>query len=251
MVLDRPNPLGGNKVEGSPVSETRSFVNQFAIPYLYGLTPGELAEMLVGEKLITLPKPLKLTVIPMQGWRRDMLYADTGLPWVLPSPHIPSAETAIYYPATGILGELDWASIGVGYTLPFRTIAAPWGNSVELADRLNGLKLPGVRFRPINYRPNYAFGKGTDMGGVEIFVTDFNKAPLTLIQFYAMQELAAMYPAHKPTATPARLQMFDKVTSRRLREAFFRRFHVADMESIWNDGVDDFRDRSRQYHLYE
>lgn len=80
MVLDRPNPLGGNKVEGSPVSETRSFVNQFAIPYLYGLTPGELAEMLVGEKLITLPKPLKLTVIPMQGWRRDMLYADTGLP---------------------------------------------------------------------------------------------------------------------------------------------------------------------------
>ncbi|MDO5333529.1 MAG: DUF1343 domain-containing protein [bacterium] len=251
MVLDRPNPLGGNKVEGSPVSETRSFVNQFAIPYLYGLTPGELAEMLVGEKLITLPKPLKLTVIPMQGWRRDMLYADTGLPWVLPSPHIPSAETAIYYPATGILGELDWASIGVGYTLPFRTIAAPWVNSVELADRLNGLKLPGVRFRPINYRPNYAFGKGTDMGGVEIFVTDFNKAPLTLIQFYAMQELAAMYPAHKPTATPARLQMFDKVTSRRLREAFFRRFHVADMESIWNDGVDDFRDRSRQYHLYE
>ena len=251
MVLDRPNPLGGNKVEGSPVSETRSFVNQFAIPYLYGLTPGELAEMLVAEKLITLQKPLKLTVIPMQGWRRDMLYADTGLPWVLPSPHIPSAETAIYYPATGILGELDWASIGVGYTLPFRTIAAPWGNSVELADRLNGLKLPGVRFRPINYRPNYAFGKGTDMGGVEIFVTDFNKAPLTLIQFYAMQELAAMYPAHKPTATPARLQMFDKVTSRRLREAFFRRFHVADMESIWNDGVDDFRDRSRQYHLYE
>ena len=117
MVLDRPNPLGGNKVEGTPESESRSFVNQFAIPYIYGLTPGELAVMLVGEGLIKTDKPLKLSVVPMQGWHRDMTYDETGLPWVPTSPHIPSAETAVYYPATGILGELEWASIGVGYTL--------------------------------------------------------------------------------------------------------------------------------------
>lgn len=251
MVLDRPNPLGGDKVEGSPATESRSFVNQFAIPYLYGLTPGELARMLVGENLIKLDKPLQLSVVPMRGWRRDMLYDETGLPWVLPSPHMPTAETALFYPATGILGELSWASIGVGYTLPFRTVAAPWVDSVKFAARMNGLHLPGVKFRPVNYRPFYSFGKGIDLGGVEIYINDFRKAPLTLIQFYVMQELAAMYPNHKPTAAPDRLQMFDKVTSHKLREAFFRRFRVGDMEQVWNAGVADFKNRSEKYYIYE
>lgn len=251
MVLDRPNPLGGVKVEGSPQSESRSFVNQFAIPYLYGLTPGELARMLLGENLINVDKALKLIVVPMQGWRRSMLYSDTALPWVLPSPHIPSAETALLYPATGILGELDWASIGVGYTLPFRTVAAPWVDSAALATRLNALQLPGVLFRPVNYRPYYGFGKATDLAGVEVYITDFEAAPLTLIQFYIMQEMADLWPAHKPAATPDRLQMFDKVTSRRLRDAFFKNFKVDDIMPIWNAGVTDFINKSKKYHLYE
>lgn len=154
VVLDRPNPLGGNKVEG-PLTEPDciSFVSQYPIPYIYGLTPGELARMLVGEKLIKTDKPLKLTVVPMEGWNRSMRFADTGMPWVLPSPHIPSAETAVYYPATGIVGELDYLSIGVGYTLPFRTFAAPWINGKQLADALNDLHIPGVAFRPIHYKP--------------------------------------------------------------------------------------------------
>lgn len=263
MVLDRPNPLGGNKVEGTPKASSRSFVNQFAIPYLYGLTPGELARLLIGEKMLRVERPLKLSVVPMKGWRRDMTYSQTGLPWVLSSPHIPTAETAIYYPATGILGELDWASIGVGYTLPFRTVATSWANSGKLSDRLNSLAIPGVRFRPINYRPNYGFGKGTDLSGVEIYVTDFNAAPLTLIQFYAMQELVKLWPAYKPTIAtgasaktvgaiaPARVQMFDKVTSHSIRDAFFKRFKVADIEALWNAGVDDFKAKSKAYYLYE
>ena len=255
MVLDRPNPLGGNKVEGAPVQpDMRSFVGQFSIPYLYGLTPGELAQMLKGEKMIKNADKLYLTVVPMEGWNRSMLYPSTGLPWVLPSPHIPSAETAIYYPATGIAGELDYISIGVGYTLPFRTFAAPWINSHKLAEALNALNLPGVRFRPINYRPYYGFAKGSDLGGVEVVVTDFDSAELALIQFYAMQELARLYPAHKASAaaSAARFGMFDKVTGNAtLRPAFFKRHKVADIFPIWHNGVEKFKNTKQKYHLYK
>lgn len=254
VVLDRPNPLGGTKVEG-PVTDAdcRSFVSQYPIPYLYGLTPGELAKLLAGERMIKSEKPLKLSVVPMEGWNRSMLFAETGMPWVLPSPHIPSAETAIYYPATGIAGELDYLSIGVGYTLPFRTFAATWINGKKLADRLNALGLEGVAFRPVNYRPYYGFSKGMDLGGVEVYVTDFEKAQLTLIQFYVMQELARLYPAHKASAgaSPARFDMFDKVTgTKQLRQQFFRNHRVDDILPLWNRDADSFKATKKKYEIY-
>ena len=181
------------------------------------------------------------------------LSSDTGMPWVLPSPHIPSSETAIYYPATGIAGELDYLSIGVGYTLPFRTFAAPWINGRKLAGRMNGLKIPGVLFRPVNYRPYYGFSKGVDVGGVEVYVTDFDKAPLTLIQFYVMQELAAMYPAHKMSvgAAQKRFDMFDKVVgTRKLRPLFMKRHRVEDILALWNRDHDTFKARKKKYEIY-
>ena len=180
IVLDRPNPLGGNKVEGNIVEPGYfSFVSQFEIPYLYGLTVGELAQMLNEEGMLKGEKgtndtivKCNLTVVPMEGWSRDMVYTDTKLPWVLPSPHMPQAETSYYYPATGILGELGYMSIGVGYTLPFQMVAAQWINAAEFADALNALNLPGVTFRPINVKPFYSVGKGENMGGVQIYITD-------------------------------------------------------------------------------
>ena len=254
VVLDRPDPLGGNKTEG-PVTEPDciSFVSQYPIPYIYGLTPGELARLLYEEKMLSTDKPLKLTVVPMKGWNRDMLFSDTGMPWVLPSPHIPSAETAVYYPATGIAGELDYLNIGVGYTMPFRTFAASWINGRDLADNLNALQLPGVMFRPISYKPYYGFGKGTHLNGVEVYVTDFNKAELTLIQFYVMQELARMYPAHKASAgaAPARFGMFDKVCgSKAVRTGFFKRHRVEDIDRLWHKDLPAFEKTKKEYHLY-
>lgn len=254
VVLDRPNPLGGEKIEG-PVTDAdcRSFVSQYAIPYLYALTPGELARLLVGEKMIKSDKPLKLSVVPMSGWKREMRFEHTGMPWVLPSPHIPSAETAIYYPATGIAGELDYLSIGVGYTLPFRTFAAPWIDSRKLAGRMQELKIPGVDFRPINYRPYYGFSKGMDVGGVEVYVYDFDKAPLTLIQFYVMQELAALYPDYKVSvgASQKRFDMFDKVVgTRKLRPIFFKRHKVEDVLPLWNRDHDAFKVLKKKYEIY-
>lgn len=183
-----------------------------------------------------------------------MLFSDTGMPWVLPSPHIPSPETAIYYPASGIAGELNYLSIGVGYTLPFRTFAAPWIDGGKLASRLNSLELPGLLFRPITYKPFYSFDSGKSVGGVEMYVTDFEAAPLSLAQFYVMQELAALYPDKKVSVAgdPKRFSMFDKVVgTKKVRTEFFKRHRVDDILPLWNGYARDFRETKKSYHLYE
>ena len=262
IVLDRPNPLGGNKVEGNLVEAGNfSFVSQFEIPYLYGLTVGELAKMLNEEGMLKGEKgnndtivKCNLTVVPMEGWSRDMVYTDTKLPWVLPSPHMPQAETSYYYPATGILGELGYMSIGVGYTLPFQMVAAQWINAAEFADALNALALPGVTFRPINIKPFYSVGKGENMGGVQIYITDYAKAHLTSIQFYIMQEVARMYPEHEvmANADKGRFRMFDLVSgSNFIREKFTETKQYKDIEAYWNKDVESFKQKSAKYYLYK
>ena len=262
IVLDRPNPLGGNKVEGNLVEAGNfSFVSQFEIPYLYGLTVGELAMMLNEEGMLKGEKgtndtivKCNLTVVPMEGWSRDMVYTDTKLPWVLPSPHMPQAETSYYYPATGILGELGYMSIGVGYTLPFQMVAAQWINAAEFADALNALALPGVTFRPINIKPFYSVGKGENMGGVQIYITDYAKAHLTSIQFYIMQEVARMNPEHEvmANADKGRFRMFDLVSgSNFIREKFTETKQYKDIEAYWNKDVESFKQKSAKYHLYK
>lgn len=255
MVLDRPNPLGGNKVEGCVVEKgCFSFVSQYPIPYIYGLTPGELARLLNEEGMLTEGVKTELTVIPMKGWKRSMTFRATGMPWVLPSPHIPTPETAMLYPATGIMGELDYVSIGVGYTLPFKLAGAVWINAQKLADNLNGLNIPGVMFRPIHYKPFYAIYKGENLNGVEVYITDSEQAPLSLIQFYIMQELAAMNPSKKAfaSATPARLGMFDKVTgSLQIRRLFGKAYKVADMKEYWDKDVDNWKKVKAKYELYK
>ncbi len=252
VVLDRPNPLGGIKTEGRVRDEDcSSFVSRYAIPYIYGLTCGELATYLnatgqAGAKA-------DLTVVPMDGWSRDMLFEDTGMPWVQPSPQIPSADTAVYYPATGILGELTYTSIGVGYTLPFMTVAAPWIKARQLSDALNALDLTGVKFRPIYYKPGYGIHRDKQIEGVQIYVTDVEEAELTLIQFYVMQELARLYPEHQPFASdPTRFAMFDKVVgTKKLRPAFAKRYRVDDIIDLWHEGVDRWRESASHYHLYD
>ncbi|MDE6136300.1 MAG: DUF1343 domain-containing protein [Muribaculaceae bacterium] len=256
VVLDRPNPAGADKIEGCVVEDSCfSFVSQFPIPYLYGLTPGELARYLNGEGLVPCGAKTKLTVVPMEGYERRMTFGDTGMPWVLPSPHQPNAESALYYPATGILGELYYVSIGVGYTLPFKLVAADWIDAAELNRRLTALEIPGVLFRPIHIKPFYSTGKGEDLQGVEIYVTDAQAAPLTLIQFYIMQELAAMYPDRRVMDMPEaskRFGMFDKVVgSKQIRRLFTPRHRVADMLDYWNKDVEPFRAASSKYHLYK
>lgn len=257
MVLDRPNPLGGDRIEGPMTdSDCISFVSQFPIPYLYGLTPGELARYLKGEGIIKGAEQLRLTVIPMEGWHRSDTFDKTGLPWVLPSPHIPTAATCLYYPASGIFGELDFISIGVGYTMPFKSFAAPWIDAAKLADRLNSRNIEGIIFRPIHYKPFYGKFKGENIAGVEIYVTDPDKASLTLTQFYVIEELHRMYPSRKPLtpsdSNKSRLKMFDQVTgSKKIRQQFSKNYSVEEMLPTWNRDAERFKRLKEPYHLYE
>lgn len=255
MVLDRPNPISGNKIEGNLVEDScYSFVSQFPIPYIYGLTPGELARYLNEEGLIGKGDKVDLEVVPMEGYTRDMDFRSTGMPWVLPSPHMPVPESCFYYPASGILGELYQISIGVGYTEPFKLFCAPWIDAEDLAKKLNDRDIPGVRFRPIHIKPFYSTGKGENLGGVETYITNVDKAPLSLIQFYVMDQLAQDYPQGRlfDSATQARKNMFDKVVgSKNIRPMFTKRYKVADIEQYWNKDNESFRAKSSKYHLYK
>ena len=253
MVLDRPNPLGGERVEGCIVEDGyKSFVSPYPIPYVYGLTCGELARLLNEERMIG--QRCRLQVVKMKGWRRRMSYAETGLPWVLPSPHIPHPETAHYYPATGILGELGTISIGVGYTLPFQLFAAPWINGPQLARRMNTLRVPGVIFRPIYLKPFYALFKGEFIQGIQVHLINTRHAPLSELQFLVMQEAASLYPNHSPIKEyeSSIILMFEKVCgSPEIRRRFTQRFRWNDVRDYWMKDVVAFRRLSRKYYLYK
>ena len=253
VVLDRPNPLGGLKVEGNLAEDGYiSFVSQFKIPYLYGLTCGELAQMLNEENMLA--KQCKLTVVKMKGWKRKMDYTQTGLQWIPSSPHIPHAHSAFFYPVSGIVGELGYLSIGVGYTIPFQMFAADWIKAEEFAKALNNLHLPGVHFRPTHLKPFYSVGAGTQMQGVQVHLTDYQKANLSEIQFYVMQVIAQLYPdkAVFANANEKRFDMFDKVSgSNQIRLLFAKNNRFEDMQAYWNKDVEAFKKLSKKYYLYK
>lgn len=252
MVLDRPNPLGGDKVEGNLVEPGFfSFVSQFKIPYLYGLTPGEVAKLLVGEKIVD--SNVKLKVIPMQGWTRDMDYTQTGLQWIAPSPHIPHPFSAYYYTVTGILGELGVVSIGVGYTLPFQVIAYDKMDADRLAENLNALKLEGVIFRPIHIKPFYSAGAGLNYQGVQIHLTDPKKARLSDIQFIVMEQMYKLNPELDFfKLAPKRMDMWNKVCGTDfISKEFGKNYDYQTIKDYWQKDEKAFKELSKQYYLYK
>ncbi len=254
VVLDRPDPLGGNKVEGTPVHPGfKSFVSLYPIPYVYGLTSGELARYLNGEHLLENGEQCQLTVVKMKGWRRKMTFSDTGLPWVPTSPHIPYKDTPEYYVATGIMGELGVLSEGVGYTLPFRMLGASWMNGNKVALAMRALDLPGVMFRPVSFRPYYGRDKGNELHGVQVMIINPAKADLMQIQFAFMQVNHQLYPNKNPfvMADSNRIKMFDKVLGTdQIRKTFEKRFRLEDIKSLLNQGLDEYRKKARKYYLY-
>ena len=257
MVLDRPNPLGGNKVEGNLVEKGYfSGVSKYAIPYLYGLTPGELATYLNEEHVTA--KKAKLTVIAMKGWKREMKFSDTGLPWVAPSPQIPTPEHAAFYAVSGVIGELYAFNTGIGYTLPFQCFAAPYIDADKLCDAMNALNLPGFRFRPINFRPFFKVGPETEeamkeMHGVQTYITDMDKADLTMCQFHFLEVLHKLYPEAKIFDANSKrgYRMFDLVMGTdQIRLRFCKNYKVADIADYFNIDVAAFKAVSKKYYLY-
>jgi uncharacterized protein YbbC (DUF1343 family) len=254
VILDRPNPLGGIRVEGALVEEGHvSFVSQYPIPYVYGLTCGELAMMLNGEGMLEGGVRCQLKVVSMEGWRRNMTFDRTGLPWVPTSPHIPDYRTAFFYPATGIMGELDPNMIGIGYTLPFQVLATEKIDADQLAEAMNALGLPGVRFRPIYFTPYYMPLKGKALQGVQLHLTDPVRAPLTSIQFWFVQEAHKLDPSFNPFAgKESRYRMFDQVCgSDHLRKSLMKDFDFTRLEDYWMGETENFRKQSSTYYLYK
>jgi len=254
LVLDRPNPLGGERVEGSCVEPGwESFVGQYAVPYVYGLTCGELAKMLNSEGMLAGGVRCSLDVVTMSGWKRSMSFAQTGLPWVPASPHMPHENSPMHYVSTGVLGELGVISEGVGYTLPFEVLAAEWIDPAKLADRMNALHLSGVIFRPITFKPFYGGSTGKQLHGVQVHFTDERKADLLGIQFLFLQVHQECYPEKNPfrLADPSRIRMFDKVMgSDKVRKAFEERMRYEDIRRLFAKEAAEFRQRSQQYYLY-
>ncbi len=214
VVLDRPDPLTGDRVEG-PMLEPKykSFVGAYPIPYVYGMTAGELAQMINGEQWLSNGTQCKLTVVPMEGWKRSMWWDETGLSWVPTSPNIPHASTTMFAVMTGMLGELGTANQGIGYTLPFELVGAPWANGPALAAYLNRQHLSGIYFRPISYRPTTSDTFSILYEGVQLHVVDRDKVNLTQVEFSILEALIHVFPEYNifTRAKPDRLEMFDKV----------------------------------------
>ena len=252
IVLDRPNPLGGEKVEGPLVEDgCFSFISQYEIPYIYGLTPGELALWINARRPEA--KRCRLTVVKMEGWSRSMTFAETGLPWVPTSPHIPSAQTAFFYPATGIIGELGQLNNGVGYTLPFQMVAAQWIKADEMAANLNAREIEGIRFRPIVVQPFFGSDAQKKIEGVQVYITDYKAARLTEVQWHIVDALSKLYPAHKLFA-PAKgksFTMFDYANgTRQVRTLLQRGATMDELQQLWRKDEEKFRQTSRQFYLY-
>jgi uncharacterized protein YbbC (DUF1343 family) len=253
IVLDRPNPLGGKRVEGTMVEDKfRSFVSKWDVPYVYGLTCGELARMINGEGWIT--NRCKLTVVPMKRWRRGMVWRDTGLPWVPSSPHVPHGESPLFQVATGMLGEIGGVSTGIGYTLPFECIAAPGLNSHQTAEMLNGYHLPGVKFQPITYKPYYFTFTNQVIDGVQLYFTDPARAPLTAINFYALEALKKLADIDLFADAVKRkksFSMFDKVNGTdATRKALQAGTPAAEIVASWKPGEEVFLKKRKKYLLY-
>lgn len=192
LVCDRPNPINGLVVDGPMVDEKhfRSRVGYINIPYCHGMTIGELAHYFNEEYHVG----CELYVVPMTGWKRDMTFSDTGLFWVPTSQYIPHPHTPLFYPITGIIGELRFVNTGVGYTLPFQLIGAPFVDGVKLANHLNAQKLPGVHFTPHHWKPMLGRFKDKPCQGVLIHITDHTIfAPVTTA-YTLLGLLKSLYP---------------------------------------------------------
>ncbi len=191
LVLDRPNPLGGEVVDGNLLdADYRSFVGLHPLPVRHGLTIGELALLFRHE----LNLDVELQVLPMRGWRRSMAFEDTGLPWVPPSPNMPTPDTAWVYPG-GCLIEGTNLSEGRGTTRPFEFVGAPWLDAWRLARDLEAERLPGVRFRPCVFTPTFQKHAGRSCGGVQVHVLERARFPAFLTYLLLIQHARRQDPA--------------------------------------------------------
>ena len=251
VVCDRPNPIGG-AVEGALLREPwTSFVGQYSIPMRHGLTIGELARVFNTEFGIN----AELEVVPMEGWQRDMYFDETGLPWVIPSPNLPTLDSAIVYPGA-VLFEGTKLSEGRGTTRPFELIGAPWIDAESLAARMNNRGLPGIHFRPVYFEPTFQKHAKQTCGGCQLHVTDRRVFKPLRTAVELIEEFHQQNPDYFAWREPPYEYEHDKEPidilygTDRLREAIADGVSVGALVESWGAEEEHFQQQSRPYLLY-
>ena len=252
VVLDRPNPLGGERLEGNwPAPGWSSFVGLYPLPIRHGMTMGELAGYLNDRHDLG----CDLTVVPMLGWRRGMAWEDTGLPWVAPSPNMPTPDTARVYPG-GCLIEGTNLSEGRGTTRPFEWIGAPFLDGPRLARALERRGLPGVLFRPVGFEPAFHKWKSQRCGGVQVHVIDAARFKPFATYLALIAEARRQAPRHFRWRKPpyeferVRLPMDLLCGGPGIRRAIERGVPLARLETSWRPDLARFARERRPYLLY-
>jgi uncharacterized protein YbbC (DUF1343 family) len=241
VVLDRPDPIGGSVIEGPlPDADRLSFTAYHPIPVRYGLTPGEMALLVNGEKKLG----ADVRVVKMRGWSRDLWYDETGLEWTNPSPNMRSLAAAALYPGVGLL-ETTNLSVGRGTDSPFEVLGAPWLDGERLAQVLNARAIPGVRFLPVHFTPSASVFDGQRCGGIRLDVVDRESLRPVSLGIEIAVALRDLYPAdwdRKPfvklLASGAALQRLEKGET------------APSIIASWQKDVDEFLRRRAKYLLY-
>jgi len=254
IVLDRPNPITGSRVEG-PVLEKRfsSFIGLHPIPIRHGMTVGELALLINGEGYLSEGRRVRLKVVPMENWRRSTWFDETGLPWIKPSPNIFSLESALLFPATGLLEGTN-VSEGRGTYKTFQYVGAPWIDGEELTKELRKGHLRGVTFRPVTFIPEDIPGiamnpkyEGQVCKGVFIQVTDREVFQPLALGIHLLCAIKKLYPSEFAW----RGNYFDKLMGTdKVRLAIDRGENPRDILLSWRKELNAFKKIRRKYLLY-
>ncbi|MCC5877138.1 MAG: DUF1343 domain-containing protein [Candidatus Sumerlaeia bacterium] len=255
VVLDRPNPVGADYVDGPVLnvmeeSDVRSFIGYYDIAYMYGMTPGETAKMFNEHYN---EEKVELHVVPMEGYERWMRQWDTGLPFVPTSTHIPDAKHAFYYSLTGIVGEIRGGiNIGVGYPNPFETFAAPWIDRDELTDAIRARNIPGLMVRPISYRPFYAAFSGQDINGVHLVISNYRTIRPVTAQIHMMEIIQDLYGEHKLFENVSPGSGFHKALgTRKVREMLLEGKSADEIIASFQPRLEEFKKIREQHLIYE
>ena len=252
VVCDRPNPIGGDEIEGATLDPAyESFVGQFPIPMRHGLTIGEAARLFNDHFGIN----AAVDVVPMDGWRRSMYFDETGLPWVLPSPNIPTFDTTIVYPGA-VLFEGTELSEGRGTTRPFELIGAPWIDGERYAEAMNARRIPGAYFRPVFFEPTFHKHAQKGCGGCQIHVTDRAVFPAMRVAVEMLDEFKREAPREKLWRDPPYEYEHVKPPidilygSDRLRHGIDSGEAPASIMAHWDRDEEAFRTLRQKYLLY-
>jgi uncharacterized protein YbbC (DUF1343 family) len=247
VVLDRPNPINGDCVEGNVLDPAfASFVGMYPIPVRHGMTVGELAKMFNGQGWLAGHARADLVVVPMEGWRRRMWYDQTGLRFIKPSPNIPDLETAAVYPGLCLLEGTN-VSEGRGTAKPFRQFGAPWVDSQRLSERLNSLNLPGMRFEPATFTPTSSKYQGVECHGVRIVVTDRNRLEPYYSGIRIISEIFRMYPRDFEW----KVAHFERLCgTSTIRRAIISGRSLSQLRTKWQPALKSFRRIRDKYLIY-